>query len=228
MQSLLDLKDQIVERLLEVWHRINENDRFIELKDRYQSLPQHYQSLIKTLGFLLLVWFLYKIPASYMSSSIDKEQAFEANRNLTRDVIHAGKLEQTIVAPTPGPKGSSLENQVQSILRGERILPEQIKPMAAQEKVASGKIITQKIDQTGLKVRLKDLNLEQMVKVGEKVDRIPGVRLINWVAQANSKDEHLFAVDFELASFSATLETGPIEKPSTKKKKKRKKKKGKK
>ena len=73
MQSLIDLKEQIIERLLEIWHRIQENDRFIDLKDRYQSLPQHFQTLIKVLGAILLVWFIYKIPAGYMASSVEQE-----------------------------------------------------------------------------------------------------------------------------------------------------------
>lgn len=225
MQSLFDLRDQLIERFLEVWHRIQENDHFIELKDRYQSLPQHYQTLIKALGVLLVAVMIYKIPAGYMASSIEKEAAFEENRQLVRDVIAAGKLEKSIVPPTPGPSGSTLESRVQQIVTEEKVLAEQIKPTEKKDSVASPKVITKKVRQNGLKMNLTNLNLEQMVKIGEKIDQIPGVRLINWVAQASRQDSHLFSVDFELASFSVDLDTSPIEKPSTKKTSKKKKKK---
>ena len=220
-----DIKDQLIERFQDLWLKIQESDLYIMARDRFESLPQNYQTAIKAFAGLLVAYFIYSIPASYMSASTELEESFAENRELTRELIRAGRLSRSIVVPPPAPGTSELQNQVQGVLTRQRVLKKQNPRVSEASNVASTSMAPKKIDQVGATAKAQKLNLQQVVYVGEDLNNLTGVKLINLAIQADKEDHHYFNVDYSVAAFSVPIKEDPPEEPAkgkTRKNKKRK------
>lgn len=195
------LKEQFLERFHFYKNQIQESEAYIQLKERYDNLTPQIQLLIKATSVFFIIYIFYSIPASFVASANENLSLFEEQRQLTRDLIRAGRIEKTTQLPPPAPSASDLSNQVDGILTREQILPEQKMSAAAKENVASKDLVPPSIKQSGIKVSLKKLNLRQIVKVGEALNNINSSRLMNIAIQADADDPHYFTVDYEVAAF---------------------------
>lgn len=218
-------KEQLLEALKSYKNKIQDSDIYITVKERYDNLSPNIQKLILFSAVFFVVYFFYSIPAGLVSSAEEKMTYFSENRQLTRELIRAGRIDRTVKLPPPAPSFQDLESQVESKLKFERVLEEQKLTSTQLDKVATSAIVPKSIKQTGLKTSLKQLNLKQLIRIGEAMSEIPSSELLNLSIQADSKDPHYFNVEYEMAAFSVPQ----IEKkaPALNKKKRSKKRKSK-
>lgn len=197
-----DIKDQLKERLQEVWNKIQESESYITLKERYDNLSPNIQKALQATTVLLVVYFIYSIPSGFVSSADEHMSFFEENRTLTRDLIRAGRIARTTAMPPPAPDYNSLQQQVDAIMTRERVLAEQKKPVRPDNNIAPASLVPKSIQQTGLRANVTQLNLKQTVKIAEDISSINSSELINLYIQADSKDPHYYSVTYEVSAFS--------------------------
>ncbi len=203
------LKEQLIESLKTTRNKIEDSELFIKLKERFDNLPSLYQKLIIYFSIFLGVYFIYSIPASFVASGEEKLSYFEENRQLTRELIRAGRLARTIQLPPPAPSPDSLTSLIEDQLIRERVMADQKLGTKPVSDLADSSLVPKTIQQSGLKTTLKQLNLKQVIKIGEGLSAINSSQLMNIAIQADSKDPHYFNVDYELATFSVPQD--PIE-----------------
>ncbi|MCB0378833.1 MAG: hypothetical protein KDD33_10095 [Bdellovibrionales bacterium] len=197
-----DLKDQLREQFQELWAKIQENELFIQLKERYDGLTPEVQKIINFTSIAIVVYFIYSIPASFSSSSSTYEENFIENRQLTRDLIRAGRLTRDLKMPPPAPDFPQMQSNIERILTENLVLEEQKSSLTQKNDVAGTDLVSKSFNQTGARVVVKKLNLKQLVKIAEDVSKMPSSELINMAVQADTKDPHYFNVDYEVAAFS--------------------------
>lgn len=195
------LKEQFMERFEAIKTQVQDNEIYIKLKERYDGLQPNVQTLIKFGTIFFVAYFFYSIPAGYVTSAGEKMEFFEENRELTRDLIRAGRIAKTVKLPPPAPQASQLTTQIEGKLKMERVLDSQKGNIGPATNVASKSLVPKSIKQSGVKATLKQLTIRQTVKLGESFNQINSSKLMNISIQADAKDPHYFNVDYEIAAF---------------------------
>ena len=90
------LKEQVLERFGFYKSQVVESELYIRAKEGYDTLNPNVQTLVKVGVIGFVVYFFYSIPASFVSSSSEKMSFFEENRELTRDLIRAGRISKNL------------------------------------------------------------------------------------------------------------------------------------
>ena len=217
-------KEQFLESFNTYKNKVVESDLYIQLKERYDNLQPNVQTLIKVGASFLIIYFFYSIPASFVSASQEKMEFFNDNRDLTRNLIRAGRIDRHMPFPPPATSSSSMQSAVESKMRSLLVLPEQKLSLGPKSDVASKSFVHKNVIQNGLQAKFKKLTLKQAIKIAETMENVRGSELINLSIIADKEDPHYFNVEYEMASFSVKK---PIKKivPSKKSKKKKSKKK---
>ena len=200
-----DLKDQLKEKIQEIWNKIQESESYITLKERYDNLSPNIQKTVQIGVIVFVVYFIYSIPAGFVTSANERMDYFEENRTLTRDLIRAGRIARTTTMPPPAPDYTSLQQQVDSIMLRERVLAEQKKAVTPNNNIAPANLVPKSIQQTGLRANVNQLNLKQTIKIAEDISEINSSELINLYIQADNKDPHYYSVTYEVSAFSVPL-----------------------
>lgn len=196
------LKEQAVDRFFEIKNKAQDTELYIRAKEAYDNLSPQIQKIIQIATGLLTIYFIYMIPASYVTAAEEKMGFFEENRQLTRELIRAGRIARTIQLPPSAPSASGLTSQVDAKLEQAKVLPEQKTATRPVDKVASTSIVPSSIKQDGVKTTVAKLNLRQVIQIAESLNEIKGSKLMNIAIQADSADPHYFNVDYEIAAFS--------------------------
>lgn len=196
------LKEQLMEQLRTLRNKIQESELFIRLKERYDNLPPQGQQAILWGGIVLALYIAYSFPAGFVSAAHEKIGYFDENRQLIRELIRAGRIARTVQLPPPAPPIDMLRTQVEDRLLIEKVMPEQKLGLNPTNDVADKSLVPKDIEQSGLKTTVKQLNLKQVVRIGESLNSIDSTQLINIAMVADSKDPHYFNVDYEIAAFS--------------------------
>lgn len=196
------LKEQFLEQMRGYRAKIQDSELYIRLKERFDNLPPQGQQGIIYGGIFVALLFIYSFPAGFVSAAKEKIGYFDENRQLTRDLIRAGRIARTIQLPPPAPPVEMLKTQVEDRLLIEKVMPEQKQGVNPTAEVADKAMVPKDIDQSGLKATIKQLNLKQLVRIAESMNTIDGTHLINMAIVADAKDPHYFNVDYEMAAFS--------------------------
>ncbi len=201
-----DLKDQVKERFTETWSKIQETPLYNSLREKYETLPVGGQIGIIVGSALLVTFFLLSIPLSYYSSSSNLESQFNDDRSLLRGLLRASRIASDSGSIPHSPSVSELKNQIQNMMQQYTLLPEQLGPILDLEANALnfGTVAQASgIQQQGLGVSLKKLNLKQTVDIGFDLQRMnPGVKIAGMEINASSPDPHYFDVLYKLVVFS--------------------------
>ena len=228
------LKEQFLERFNVYKSQVEESELYIRLKEKYDTLSPQMQKVIKITSSIVVAYFFYSIPARFVTSASEKMEFFEENRQLTRELIRAGRVDKGVKLPPSGPSATALQGRVDGILNAESVLPEQKMSVSPQENIASKSLVPKSIKQSGIKASIKQLNLRQVVRVGEALNDINSTQLMNISINADQKDPHYYSVEYEVATFEVprdpvienTKKGGKPSKFKKKKGKKNKKKRG--
>ncbi len=196
--NLADLREQIKDQLQNLWNQIEESSTYQTLRERFEVLPQQQQKLLIGLGAGLVLLLLISIPASYFSSANESMKEFEENRELIRGLLQAGQASQGASPLPPSVSTSQVESQVSRALAGLALTDEQKGPIQAFEPSPGSPefLASPPIQQAGVSVSLKSLNLRQVVDVGQSIERQnPQLRLVTLDVRASSEPNKAFYYD---------------------------------
>ncbi len=199
-----NLKDELKENAIELWGRIQESPAYNNVRERYENLSPNAQRGLLAAIVVLAVAGLIMFPYSYFSSSSDNTDQYIANRNLIRELLRANRLAGESLNMPRTVDAGDLKSQVSEMLAAYPLLPEQnggttdIDLSDLGPGVAAGKLQV-----TGVGVKLKKLNLKQIVEIGTDLQsKNPNVKLVGLEMTASTPDPHYFDVLYKLAVYS--------------------------
>lgn len=204
--ALEDLKDQFKERMTDAWGKIQESPLFNALRERYETLPTGGQIGIIVGTLLIVVLLVLSIPLSYFNSAAEFNNQFNENRSLIRGLLRASRLASDLTATPQAPSAAELKNQIQNMLTTFTLLPDQVGPMLDLDPKTlnfTNVVSTKSLQQEGLGISLKKLNLKQTVDIGFELQKInPSVKVAGIEMNANQPDPHYFDVLYKLVVFN--------------------------
>lgn len=201
--NLDDIKDQLRERATTVWVQIQETSLYNNLKEKYETLPTTAQKAIAYAAGVLTALIVLSIPYSYISSSGAAIEEFDENRSLLRELLRVGRAAKEPPPLPPGMTVPDLQSRVQGLLQEFTLLPEQLGGFQPLPGRPAGSLAPSIVEQAGIGVLLKKLNLTQVVDIGYRLQTIsPGVKLMGLEMNANSDDNHYYDVTYRVVSFS--------------------------
>ena len=218
MLNLDDLKDKFTEVFGQAKDMVQESSLYNTLHEQYETLPTSAQKAI-TMGLAALaVLIVLLIPWSFLSSSSGFVTEFEDNRALIRGLLKTRSLSKG----TPLPKGLSAADMVirtKGQLRQAGLLDSQIgDPQPLPEGDPGSRLAPPNVQQQGLKIQLKQLNLRQIMDIGYQLQTMdPSVKVTGLEIHATSEDPHYFNALFKLISYSLPEPEEKPEKPGRKK-----------
>ena len=207
--NLEEMKELIREKWGEVQARLEESPTYDNLKERYMELSTLSQRLILfgSIGGLIILFNLF--PFSYMMSSIELVRSYESQKELVQGLL---KYSQTQGGGASLPQGegvSSLISKFRSSLNKFRLLPVQIVEVS---KVSDDEFVKDRLKppiiQSSLKVRLKWLNLQQVVQIGASLQSLkPNVRMLGLEIEEDKEKDNYYNVVYKLVGLSLPVES---------------------
>lgn len=197
------LKEQLRDQWAELWGKIQENSTFQTAKERFEALSLNTQRLIIVGTAVLAVLFILSFPYAYVSTSDESMLSFEENRSLIRDLLQASR---TMREPSPLPAAMGVEglrNSLQSIITESRLVPEQIVGIEPAKAKPAGSLAPGVVQQDGLVVTLKTLNLKQIVDLGHRFQALnSGVKVMSIDVVRSAGQTHYYDVVYKVVTFS--------------------------
>lgn len=201
--ALEDLQEQLKDTWADLVSRVQANPSFNTLQEKWEQLSPTLQRLIIA-GMIFIVGLgIFSIPYGFHSNSTYLVEKFEANRSLLRNLLRAGRLAGDASQNTPNMSVEDVKNQLNGTLATFGLIPEQ---MAGINNIAAdalgGNLAGGGLQQDGLAINLKKLNLKQIQEIGFQLQDIgPAVKLAGVEIEAGKPDPHYFNVVFKLAVY---------------------------
>jgi hypothetical protein len=213
--ALDDLKDKIKEQSAEVWSRIESSPLYSNLKEKFETQSPRIQKSIITGAVALIALVLLSFPLSYFNLSANSTKDYDSNRNMLRNLLRASRLASEAASLPTVYSVSDLKSQVQSQLGSFALKPQQIGGMIDLDINSLGTPLAPKsINQSGVGVSLKQLNLKQVVDIGFELQKLnASVKIAGMEIAAGSPDPHYFDVLYKLIIF--TMPEGDAKKSDT-------------
>lgn len=201
--NLDDLKDQLRDQGNALFNRLQETNLYNSLKDQYLSLPNTGQKAIAFGSGVLAVILILMIPISYIRSADEAVNEFNENRTLLRDLMRVGRTGKEPPPLPPALSYQDLDAKVRNVLTEFTLTPEQIEATSSLPDRPAGAIVPPIINQMGLALKLKKLNLNQVVDIGYRLQSLSqAIKLMGVDIVANAEDNHYYDTNFRLVSFS--------------------------
>lgn len=207
--NLDDLRDQLRDQLRQLGAQVADSPAYQSLKEKYDSLEPRQQKTaiisVVCLTLAILIW----IPLSIYLSSREQMTYFEESRDLTRELLRTERQASQIGTAGPGLPPGTLQQRVHSVISAVNLIDEQrgsVQDFQAGGPTAKGLIPTG-VNQEGAEVQLKNLNLRQVVDIGQRLESIhPTVKLWGMDIRASAEDGNYFDVTYQLLSFAIPQE----------------------
>ncbi len=191
-----ELREQVKDQLQSLWVQIQDSSTFQTLRERYEVLPQQQQRLILAAGASLVALLLVSFPYSYLSSASSAVSEFEENRLLIRELLRAGRTAQDVSPLPPSIETAQAQSQIRAALGGLSLLDEQKGAIQTFEPQAGDPdfMASPPIQQQGVSVELRNLNVRQIAEVGQSLERrLSHLKLVGLeVREANQADKPLY------------------------------------
>lgn len=229
--NIEEIKETIIEKFNATLDQIKESQSYIQAKEQYDQLPVKAQKSIITGIIAVIAIIIISIPLAFIASASSSITKFESSRELLRDLMKVERDNKM----TPGQgftlPPASLINQVRRNLEEEGLSEQQIANIAPYKKVAGSpedsKLIPKALEQNGVEISLKKLNLKQILAISYQLHRKENAaKMINMDISVNAENDHYFDVYYKLVNFSLPVseEDSKAEEDSSKKKRSRKRK----
>lgn len=198
------LRDQLKDKWADAVSAIQENPTFNSAREQFESQPRTtQQAILAGVGVLILVVILWT-PYSYYSASQDNMAEFETNRQLIQGLLKAARIAKEPSPLPPAMPEAVMRSRIEGVFRNSQIPMGQVGEMASitDAKPYKGQV-PNVVNQKGLMVPLKSLNLNQIITVGHGLQAITaGVKLIGMEITPSAGQTHYYDVVYRLVQFS--------------------------
>jgi hypothetical protein len=215
------LRDQLKEQWADLSAKIQESPAFNSAREQFESQTPTVQRAIVAAGIGLAAFFLLSFPYGYLSSSSEYMSQFEENRSLIQGLLRASRSAKT-PSPIPPPiEAENLKSRLSNLFTQNRLMPEQIGEMQTIPHPPV-KGIPASVEQNGVAVQVKKLNLTQIIALGNQVQNIgPGTKLMGMDIVQSAGQTHYYDVILKVVNFGLPqiADAGPDEEPPARGKK---------
>lgn len=196
-------REQLKEQTAELLSKIQESSAFNNAREKFESQPPATQRLLSILAVVFVVLFFLYIPYGYIETADMNLELFEENQ-----VLISGLLKSAKSAKEPSPLPQALpqdmfKGRVESILKDARLVPDQIGEIQPLPDRPAGNLAPKVVQQTGLAVPVKRLNLSQVVSIGHQLQGMgAGTKMMGLEISQSAGQTHYYDVVFRLVQFS--------------------------
>lgn len=213
--ALEGLKEKLKDSWSDLSSKIQEQSWFNNMREKFEEQTPPIQRAIITGAIVIASLVLLYFPYGYISSSQNYMEVFESNRILIQGLLHASRAAKE-PSPLPPPlPADQLKQKVESALRENRLVPEQIGEIAnLPDKPVQG-FVPDAVIQTGLAVQAKKLNVNQLVAVNLSLQNLgPGIKLMGVDIVQSTGQSHYYdmvarVVAFGLPQMNFEADAGP-------------------
>jgi hypothetical protein len=206
-----DIKDKFREAFQSIAGKIKESPAWHQLMEKYADLPPQGQKIALAgagFGFTLMMLL---VPSCVLMTSSTNLQEFEDKKQLMRDLF---RTHRTVSALPPAPIGLSigeLQNRASSELSMAGLQPDQLGGvMEFDNKAVASTWIPKSLEQKGVNVTVRKLNLQQVVDIGTRLQRIQSTaKMTGMEIRAQAADPHYFDVVYKIVAFNLPPEPAP-------------------
>ena len=213
------LREQLSEQWADLSSKVQESPTYNNLREQFESQTPPVQKAIIGGVLTLVALFLLYIPMSYMNQSSEYLTYFEENQELINGLLKSARSAKS-QAPLPPPLSEDmLRSRVDVLLRGQRLTPDQIGQIQPMPQPAAKGLISNAIEQTGVAVQLRKLNLRQIIQLANQVQNMGnGIKLMGLDVVQSSGQTHYYDMIVKVVSFGlqpvASAEDAPPERGS--------------
>lgn len=210
-----DIKEKFIEAFQQFASRVQESSIYIQLMERYRNFNPLMQKLIVASLVFFVLFAVYLIPDSFVSSSVTYEESFQVNRRLVRDLFRTARNPMIRADQFKGPDFDEMKSLIEAQMMGAQIIDSQKGAFLPVNKPLPSKLVPGAIQQTGLSFEVKKLNLTQIVQLSQKLSSLhPNTKLSGVDIQADKEDPHYFQVKFTMSSLSLPIkdDSAPMKK----------------
>lgn len=213
MNSLEDLMDRISELGSTIWSRLEENSAFNTLREKFETLSSSVQRLVTIGAISLVILLIVSIPLSGLFGSSSYVGEFEEKKDIIERLLAA---EQSMKQGSPLPEGltsPALQARVRNRLQMFRLIEGQGPTLAPLGDKPAGSLAPNILEQAGLEVNLKGLNLKQTLDIGNALESLDAsVKVLGLTVTASTQFPKYYDVIYKIVSFSfPKTETGNAE-----------------
>jgi hypothetical protein len=197
-------REQLKEQAAELLAKIQESSAFNSVREQFESQTPAAQKLLAVGGFLLVGLIVLMIPMGYIFTSQDNLEIFDENQRLITGLLKASKTSKE-PSPLPSPIPNEMfRSRVETILRDARLVPDQIGEIQPMPGDRPAKDLAPKVvQQSGLAVTVKKLNLSQIVSIGHQLQGMgAGTKMMGMDVTQSAGQDHYYDVVYRLIQFS--------------------------
>lgn len=202
--NLDDLKEQLRESFQSITGRIAESPAWNQLVEKYSDLPPQGQKAALAGAAFVSTLILLFVPSCIFMSSSTNLQDFEDKKQSMRELFRVHR-EVSVLPPAPMPlTPGELENRARGELNSAGLQPDQLGGVTDfDNKTRSSAWIPKALEQRGVAVTVKKLNLQQVVDLGNRLQRLQQTAMLTGLeVRAQAEDPHYFDVVYKIVAFS--------------------------
>jgi hypothetical protein len=215
VNNLEDVTERLKELLSAFWARVEENSTYNTLREKYETLSSSQQQLISIGAISASLLFLISIPVGTLLSSSTYTAEFEEKKTLIEGLLAADQNMKQRPPIPPGITSTDLQMSVRNSLQVFRLIESQGPQMEPLNNNPAGPLASPILEQNGLHVTLKGLNLQQTLDIGKSLDVLhPSVKMIGMDVQASTEFPKYYNVVYRLVSFAFPQANTPAPPPA--------------
>ena len=222
MSRLLEIKDQLKQKSLELFDKIKETEFYQKADEKYQSLSPQGQKIARILSVILITFTFVSYPLSQFQISRSIISEFEIKRELLKDMFKTHRESDITNLMPEAPVTDILIQQIQSSLNSAQLLPQQIISVTAIE--PEGHTIQKNIISSVVSVQLNTLNIRQTVDIGTQLANISGsLKVKDLFMTASLEQPGYYDVTYKIYAFNVpkSIAEAPPDSPESPTKKKK-------
>lgn len=207
-----DIRDKAFETLQSIKGRLEESDAYLQLKERYDSLSPVAQKAVAATAALLFTLLILQIPFSYYEKGSENVALFEENRDLILDLYKVKRHSLSTPQIAPPLEPSDLEARARTAITNARVQAEQIKGISHFDNAGpkASAFIPKNVTQSGVEIRLANLNLNQIVDIGHALTNLGSTsKIVGLEVKPGTAAGNYFDAIFKVVSFNIPAAAAP-------------------
>lgn len=210
--GLEDIKEQFKEKWDDALSKISESDTFIQISERYNNFSPLVQKVIQITIIFFTGYFVYSIPAGFISSASEKEARFVQSRQLIRELTRTARNPLIAANQFNGLEIEEMRARLEETALKLQVLDTQKGTATNTLKPLPSSVVPNAVKQNGLTYEFKKLTLRQAVAMSEQISSLhKNTKLAGVSIDADAEDPHYFNVKYTLSSLSLPLKGGKKE-----------------
>ena len=200
-----DIRDKTLEGLQSIKSQLDESATYNKAKESYDSLPAAVQRGLLVATGLIFTLIVLQFPYSFYATSSENLALFEENRDLVLDLYRTKRTSLLTPQSAIPLEPSELEGRARTAVTNARVQPEQIKGITFFDNSGptASSFIPKNVTQSGVEVRLANLNLAQIVEIGHALTNLGSTTKITGLeVRPGTAAGNYFDAIFKVVSFN--------------------------